>query len=176
MTKIQLDECIDCKRLAKACVKQNLVAIVRFPPELKTKVARENRLNRDELVLPRFLREGSTVLTTDYPIDSDNATFIPEKHPGIIIISNAHPTPSVKFSDIEKTIDQFKVNVPNWHLLSWDNSITEISLEWVDVRYVERGHVKELQRLFFTDQSWPAKLATTLTSNAQRNPPLSDQS
>jgi hypothetical protein len=170
MTHIQLDECMDSKRLVKACSKQNIVHVLRFPGDLKTKQARQQKMNKDEVILPILFAKGNPVLTSDFPIDYDNAAIIPDHHPGIIIIANAKPTPNVDWSDIQKTIDTFKICVPNWHLLKWENSITEITLEWVAVRYIAGGRVQGEKRIDFTDGAWPTRLAGVLSENAQRSP------
>ncbi|HLN31538.1 MAG TPA: hypothetical protein VK395_27605 [Gemmataceae bacterium] len=169
MNAIQLDECMDCKRLVRSCSKQDLVEVIRFPRKLKTKEARMRSQNKDGTILPRFFAEGSTLLTSDFPIDSDNLSVIPDFHPGIIIISNVHPTPNVDFSDIEKTIENFKSEIPTWHSALWANSIVEITLDWLEVRHVERGKLNVRPRIEFKDPTCKSQFLEWLTANAQRH-------
>jgi hypothetical protein len=168
MTGIQLDENIDSERLVKLCAK-SAVRVVRFPRDLKTKEAREKKLNKDPLVLPRLFATGNPLLTTDLPIYlGENTSVIPDQHPGIIIIGNPKPTPTARFSDIVKTIEYFKSQVPHWHALPWENSIAEITLKWVEVRYIASGRVQGEAHIDFSDGAWPQKLAAILAANSQR--------
>jgi hypothetical protein len=168
MNAVQLDECIDSNRLVKSCKQQGLVEAKRFPKHLKTREARHEKKQKDNLVLPMLWGFGNPILTTDFPIDYDNTAVFQGSHPGVIIISNPKPTPTPRVSNIENTIRKFKKEIPTWNVLAWDNSIVEITTEWVEIRCVLHGTPEKPLRLAFSDPVWKEHFLARLELNSKK--------
>ena len=176
MKSFQLDECMDQKRLVRSCAEEGLVQVARFPAELKTAEARRSGTQKDSYVLQRFLSRDSAFLTSDRPIVEANPGFVPDRHCGIIILSNSKPTPTPSGKDFQKVLETFKLLVPDWHSLPWDNSIVTMTQDWIEVCHLENGSSQKDAFLFLSDPELPGQLHYHLTNNAHRSPHETDQS
>jgi hypothetical protein len=168
MNSFQLDECMDCKRLVRACTNQGLAKVIRFPASLKTKDARKERKQKDQTILPYFLMREPPFVTSDKPIIEDNLLFIPPVHCGVIIISNAKPSPETTFVDMQAILEKFKTRFPQWHAVNWRNSIVEITQEWITIKKIAGTGVASTF-LSFDDLSWQTKLNEHLAMESTRD-------
>lgn len=106
------------------------------------------------------------LLTTDSRMISDHTRFVPNKHKGITVISPyGHTSPDLP--RIGSILAAFKLALPQWPMLSLDNSILEL---WVDcpTHDVSVAHVKDGQVVCYDDFSysspdWPANFLHTLS-------------
>jgi hypothetical protein len=169
MTIFQLDECLDCRSLVRRCEAHREVATVyRFPGDFKTKEARQQKKQKDKIVVPHFIARGNPIVTTDLPIIEDNLDCISEPHPGFIIVSNETPTPTIRSQHIVDILGSFKQGFPDWISVSWRNSVVRLTQKWIEV-----GSIKDTTfvRLWFSSTDWRNDLLALLKNNSERSSP-----
>ena len=117
------------------------------------------------------LMTGSHPLVTfDRALPEEHSQFIPESHPGILIVSN-YPAPQTMTVRIaQRVLSRFKIALPNWHKAVWQNSIVELTSVGVEVWHVADKQLVHDGYYSFDTSEWPTLLFTLLTQNAQRQP------
>ena len=83
MITFQLDECVNSKKLVQRCDEEGLCKVYRFPSFMRGAGI------KDPEVFDSLLPKGKPLLTTDNALLDEHLDSIPEKHPGIIIVSNS---------------------------------------------------------------------------------------
>ncbi len=166
MAGYQLDECMDYKRLALACQRQGLTSVYRFPRSLKTRIG-----TKDREVVARLLPKGSALLTTDRTFADDNAEFIDERHPGIVIVANFAKKP-LRSKDVERTLAAFKERFPDWPNIDPSNFVIEISEVGVHVSRILDRKLEACELLTFDMPDWIERFRRALELNTNSANPL----
>jgi hypothetical protein len=166
MITFQFDQCFNDKKLARDCTNQGLSVAWCFPKRL---IGEE-----DPTVLSDLLAKPNPLVTFDLRMAEDHTTYIPERNPGMVVISNGRgQNPRTMTTPIARRILQnFKGLIPQWHQSLLNNSIVEISPAGVEVWHVEAGRLVRDGYLAFTDADWSARLLDTLQQNARRGSSL----
>jgi hypothetical protein len=132
MPTFQLDECLNDPEFAQECEDdsnaKNIpgVAVRLFPRRL--------RGEDDDVVLRESLQLDGAILTKDRRIARDWIAAIPNQHPGIIIIANAPGNAAtITVSIVKKILSNFKKAFPQWHALSFRNSVLEITQIGIEI-------------------------------------------
>ena len=114
MISYQVDECL-LKELVRACAKEGLVNVRRYPRRLKE--------YDDPEVLQSVLPSEWTLLTTDREIHFQHSEFIPDEHSGILIIATCQSPKTLRIKDVFSILRNFKAAFPDWHAVSPRNSV-----------------------------------------------------
>lgn len=121
-TVFQFDECSDCKSFIKRCNKEGLAVAKRFGKKHRRKGL------KDPEMLAIYLALGGVIVTFDNNIIDEHVEDIPEHNPGFIIIEHSSEVPyTLTQASAEKIVARFKSTVPDWHQVSWANSIVRIT-------------------------------------------------
>lgn len=161
MTVFQLDQCLNNRRLAKDCNDEGLAGVWRFPSELA------QQPTSDPEMLARFMAADRPLLTTDGRLPWEHTSHIPNPHPGIVVIrSNAKHT--LRIEDARRILAGCKARLPEWHQLSFRNSILELWPDALDVYHVVRKQLHLDQHCSFDEVDWPQAFIASLTTNSNR--------
>ena len=125
MTTFQLDECLDDKRLARACNAAAKRTVHRCPPDLKG--------TPDHEMLPVVFSRNTTLVTIDRTIVDDSRAAVVSPNPGIIIIQKKKPHPPMTSARALEIIERFKENIPSWPTIDWSMVYAEIDEDEVYV-------------------------------------------
>ena len=68
----------------------------------------------------------------------------------------------------QRVLQRFKVTFPDWHRISWANSVVEITTLGVEVWHVVRGRLVQDAYVGFDTADWPSRLLNILEENSQR--------
>ena len=162
MTTFQLDQCLDSKRFAHDCAAEGLCHTLRLPPALRNAA--------DPVLLAALMTGSHPQVTFDRALPEEHSQFIPESHPGILIVCN-YPAPQTMTVRIaQRLLTRFKRAVPNWHEVVWRNSIVELTSVGVEVWHVADKQLVHDGYYSLDTPDWPTSLFTLLTQNAQRQP------
>lgn len=160
MITFQLDECINNPGLAQDCNDLGLCHCERFPGECRSLV--------DSEMLAALLPSGNPIVTTDYCLLEQHCHWIPDIHPGIIVLS-VSPLP-LTMARIRQLLYDFKREYPKWNSAPWQNSVVELHRERVSVARVLGGAIKENIELSRTQRKWTVTLGRHLLTNSTGNP------
>jgi hypothetical protein len=165
MITFQLDQNVNKRSLAETCQKEGKAGVWRFPKKWST-IAEGFK---DPDLLPVVMAGDKPLVTNDRNIAKENARFIPSKNPGIAIVGFAKGTiKPLGRGDIEKILVNFKAQFPRWHLVSWSNSVVEITQNSVEVWHVEAGNLGPDDYWPMTQPGWPNLFEAVLRKNASR--------
>ena len=162
MTTFQLDQCLDSKRFAHDCVAEGLCRTLRLPSSLRNAA--------DPDLLAALMTGSHPLVTFDRALPEEHSQFIPESHPGILIVSNSPAPQTMTVCIAQRVLSRFKIAVPNWHEAVWQNSIVELTSVSVEVWHVADKQLVHDGYYAFDTPDWPTLLFTVLTQNAQRQP------
>jgi hypothetical protein len=118
MRGFQQDECLNGKAFRAACNSQKLCQVHKFPTNLHG--------TKDPVLLPILLAGASPLLTVDRRIVDDNIQYIPNTHPGIIIIKTVNTKKSLTTSIASSIVQKFKAIYPAWHDTDWSGKCLEV--------------------------------------------------
>ena len=109
MTTFQLDQCLNDKRFATDCNAQGLASAWCFPKKLVGA--------SDPDVLNSLLQKQHPFLTLDQQIAEAHAQHIPDRNPGIIVISNVRGgnPQTMTTTLVRKVLAKFKQLFPGWY-------------------------------------------------------------
>ena len=167
MNTFQLDDCLRDRDFAASCYRDRRLANTeRFPQDLSTKKARRQGLQKDHMLLPRFFPGSRIFVTSDKRIVDDNINIWPDLHCGFIIVSDAKRRNTAGFRQFTEAIRQFKSSFPDWHSVSWRNSIVHITQESVAVQRVTGNKISDNQGWYYSQTGWQNQLREALATNA----------
>ena len=159
MNTIQLDECMNSKRLIKRCATEAKIATLPFPKEF------EGRGIKDPEMLQWWNALGVMLLTCDERMAEDHMRFFPNQHKGIVVVCNGsydilnHSVMMMLFAD-------FKSQLPEWDRLQPDNVIIEL---WhnhptrnVCVFRLLDGELAWQESFSYSDPGWKQKFLQSL--------------
>lgn len=162
---VQLDEDIDAPHLVKACEAEGYVRAFRFPKNLR------NNAVKDPEVLQALLPKGNLFLTIDDSLLDDHSQFIPDEHPGILIVAQNDETVGTITTHIaQKIIRQFKDDYSEWHKRPWDNSVVRICPSSVEAGHLVSGLFVRDMFALRDEPDWSTRLSQVLRQNADNNP------
>jgi hypothetical protein len=169
MNTIQLDECLNSKRLMKTCAEEGKIATLGFPS------AFAGRKIKDPEMLQWWNALGVMLITTDHSMAEDHTRFFPNRHKGIVALCNGARL-SFSHGQVFALIADFKQRLPEWDSLSIDNAIVEVwhqhPIHDVCVFRLLDGEVEWHESFSYTDPNWKAKFVAAL-SRANDTPLLS---
>ncbi len=160
MTTFQLDQCLDSKRFARDCTTEGRCRILRLPRSL-------HDVN-DPVLLQTLMAAPNPLLTFDRALPRDHTAFIPDRHPGLLVISNFPAPQTLTIRIAQQLLQRFKSAFPDWDQVSWNNSVVEITTLGVEVWHVAQGHLINEDYLVFDAVDWQARLREVLQRNIQR--------
>jgi len=152
----------------------SVVTLERLQPSAKKRLCKVRRYpdnergTKDPQMLQKYMSLDGIVVTFDRNIVDEHGSHIPDVNPGIIMISNfirAHTMTAAAAQDILKN---FKALYADWHLLSWNNSIINLTDASVEVGYMRSGKLTVELRKVFTERGWQDQLRTALEKNVKR--------
>jgi hypothetical protein len=160
MTTFQLDQCLDSKRFVRDCAAEGRCETVRLPRSLHDAV--------DPELLQKLMATPNPLVTFDRPLPRDHTAFIPERHPGLLVISNFPAPQTMTIRIAQRVLKRFKAEFSDWDQMSWSNSVVEITSLGVEVWHVEQGHLIRDDYFSFDSADWQARLRNLLHDNAER--------
>jgi hypothetical protein len=165
MIEFQLDECISDPAFAEKC---RAMAKEKYSVEVSVLLLPRRLKGRDDDdVLEEVMLLPSPMITKDRRLVYDHTEHIPEKNPGIIVISSApgmNRTMTVAYAG--RILSEFKRMCPDWHSLPVRNSILEINQIGVLVSHVIGGVVRKDEYLTFDDPTWIGSFVDLLIQNS----------
>ena len=160
MSTFQFDQCFNDQKIIRKCQEEGVAGALRFP-------ARMCDLE-DPQVLDRFMQLPNPLVTLDRRLPEDHAAFIPDNHPGIVVVSNAPGIPqTITTNQGGKILAQFKARLSSWFQISFQNSVIEITQESVEIWHVTGGKLVRDGYLTFQQTDWADQLTMLLQQNAQ---------
>ena len=160
MTIFQFDECSTYLKYIAQCNKN---------PVGTTKAKRHKKKHQgllDPDVLAIHMGGNSVFVTFDGRMVNEHGAHIPTLNPGIIIIGHS---PSYSFTMTHvfacKILEDFKVSFPDWHTISWRNSIVRMTEISIEVGYnTASGFVSQFHELF-RENGWQDAFKVFLAQN-----------
>lgn len=163
MKIFQLDECINSGMLADACNARGQCVAHRFPRRLK------NHAVKDPDVLTEFFGAGKTIVTNDGEMLQTHVDDIPERHPGLIIVTHS-PGFKREMTDAASAaiLLEFKKQVPNWFEIPCDNSVVVLTEK--SVRVLHKGGAALVTDLYaeYHAHADIARVEQALRANSER--------
>ena len=157
MTTFQLDENANSRKFADECVRQGLCGVRRFPSSL--------RGTKDADLLPQLMSASYPLLTFDRQIAQNNSEQIPERNPGILIVTDPGSVHTLTVETARNILLNFKTVFTEWHKVSWRNSIVAISPSSVEVSRLAAGQLTTTLMLQLADHNVARRLSKTLQEN-----------
>ena len=106
------------------------------------------------------------LITFDRALPHDHTASIPQRHPGILIVSN-YPEPQTMTVKIaQRVLSRFKNSFPKWHEVEWSNSVAELTTIGVEVWHVVGSQLARDEYLAFDTPDWVDKLIHVVLQNA----------
>ena len=161
MTSYQVDECLNSKKLVRACAEEGLVNVRRCPERLKQ--------CDDPVVLQDVLPSEWSLVTTDREIHFEHGEFIPAEHSGIVIVATCQSPRTLGIKDVISILRKFKAAFPDWHAVSPRNSVMEITEQSAEVWRVVDGIAQRIGLFEFNALGWQDSMRSLLAQNASRN-------
>ena len=162
MTTFQLDQCLDSKRFAQECAADGVCGTLRLPPSLRNAA--------DPELLTALMASSHPLVTFDRSLPHEHTRFIPESHPGILIVSNFPAPQTMTIRIAQRVLSRFKREAPNWHEAVWRNSIVELTSLGVELSHVADNRLVPDGYYSFDTLNWSTSFFAVLTQNARRQP------
>jgi len=159
MSIFQVDQCADSKKLVDSCAREGHAEVYRFPKRL--------RGYRDPDVLNAVLPRGHTLVTTDRDIHTEYAEHFPTSHAGVVIVATNSVAGTLTTRRVMRILAEFKRSFPDWHRVSLQNSVIEVTEDGVQVWKVAGGRMERSVYLEFRVADWSMSLVRALQQNAQ---------
>lgn len=160
MTTFQLDQCLDSKRLVRDCAAEGRCLTLRLPRPLHDV--------EDPELLQTLMAAPNPLATFDRALPRDHTAFIPDRHPGLLVISNFPAPQTLTVRIAQQVIKRFKAAFPDWDQVSWSNSVVEITTLGVEVWHVQQAHLIRDDYFSFDAADWQTRLRDLLQRNGQR--------
>ncbi len=162
MRIVQLDQEINARHMVDACEREGKVKAYRLPASLKDE--------GDDVVLATLLPKGNPILSGDWDFAHDWPAFIPDLHPGIVIVGQDDDDPYFDTHVGQKIVADFKREFPTWNTASWENSIVQIQPTHITVWHCDsHSLVQDGDMLDRTSAGWQDQLGALLAANAARH-------
>lgn len=158
MIAFQLDQCLDSKRFARTCAAEGQCQTIRLPPSLRDA--------DDPALLGGLMAQPNPLITFDRALPHDHTASIPDRNPGIIVVSNFPEPQTMTIRIAQRVLRQFKSAFPQWPAISWSNSIVEITTIGVEAWHVEQGRLARDGYFAFDAGDWQDGLRQTLIKNS----------
>lgn len=158
MTTFQLDQCFDCKRFARDCANEGLCHTLRMPTSLRNAP--------DPDMLSVVMARAHPLVTFDRELPDEHTPFIPDSHPGILIVTNAPSPQTMTVAVAQRVLSRFKRAVPNWHDLVWANSIVELSAIGAEVWHLSKRQLIHDGYFSLDLPDWSSLFLSVLNRNA----------
>lgn len=158
MTTFQLDQCLNSKKFVQACNAQGLCAVHRFPSDL-------HGLD-DSNVLTRLLSTDKPLLTTDSRMALDHASAIPLMSSGLVVIHNDKDVRTMTISIAQQVLREFKSAFPEWHTVSWRNSVVTVSSKNIEVSHAIGNTLVRDLFAEFAEPNWQSRVKAVLSQNS----------
>lgn len=169
MKSVQLDECMDDKRFARACNSEGIVRAKRFPKRLR------NRAVSDEEALRQLLPRCDLFVTKDLRIADQNAHWLPGDHAGILIITLGPDATRTMTTHIARDLlRKLKDSFADWSEPTWNSSIMELSPDYIEVNHVVSGSLVRDATIDRNTANWQEELQSILHQNAERTGSMTD--
>jgi hypothetical protein len=158
----QLDECISAGKLLSHCRRQNACVPFPFPKILKGKSV------KDPEVLGKYMPLDRVLVTVDLSIVEKHGGHIPEANPGLIMLGPSPDSPYTTTVRLTmKMLAKLKAAFPDWHNVSWRNSIVRLTESSIEVGHMTTsGYVYDLNANLDDPNGWQDTLAELLRRNA----------
>jgi hypothetical protein len=124
----------------------------------------------DPVLLQTLMAAPNPLLTFDRALPRDHTAFIPDCHPGLLVLSNFPSPQTLTIRLAQQLLKRFKSEFPDWDHVSWKNSVIEITALGVEVWHVEQGRLIREDYLALDVVDWQARLHEILHHNSQRGP------
>ena len=161
MINYQVDECLNSKKLVRACAEEGLVNVRRYPVRLKQ--------CDDSVVLQDVLPSEWTLVTTDREIHFEHSDSIPNEHSGILIVATCQSPRTLGIKDVLSILRKFKAAFPDWYAVSPRNSVIEITEQHAEVWRVVNGSVDRIGFFAFNTNDWQIGMRSLLQDNVSRS-------
>lgn len=160
MTTFQLDENSNSKRLWKSCHAEGKCNIRRFPNGL--------RGLKDPEVLTELFPHGIPLVTFDRALPYQHGSFIPDEHPGIIVIcTDEDSLETMTVALAMRILRTFKSKCEQWDKLTWTNSICEIANRYACVMTIKSGILGNRNMFDLEQLGAVSNFCNTLDQNAR---------
>jgi hypothetical protein len=160
MTTFQFDECINDARLVERCNSEGLCKVLRFPSKLRGK--------KDFEILPELLTREFPLVTRDFRILDENKEFVPEIHPGVIVLRSKRASDTFTTKKAAQNLSKFKSRFASWSEADWKGLFLEIDEEGVYIfNSIERSEASGLT-VNFSDGEFTDKFRQALTALSMR--------
>jgi hypothetical protein len=163
MITFQFDQCLNSKRFARDCQAEHLCETLRLPAALADA--------KDPDLLRTLMARENPLVTFDRALPRDHAPCIPERNPGIIVLTNFPAPQTMTIRIAQHILKRFKLAFPQWHEVSWMNSIVEITTINVEVWHVDQAKLIRNAYLGFDSADWQTQLQDLLRLNSQGTEP-----
>ena len=161
MITFQLDQWLNSKRFARDCAAEALCQTLRLPPTLVDV--------KDPDLLRTLMAGVNPLVTFDRALPREHTSSIPRHHPGIIALSNFPAPQTMTIRIAQQVLKRFKTAFPDWHEVSWTNSVAEITTISVELWHVDQAQLVRDAYLAFDSVDWQTKLRELLQQNSQRD-------
>jgi len=160
MSAFIFDDCIFSKDLKVECDRQGLVSTQRLEDDLRGK--------EDCIVLPAIVNRGSVLVTEDRRMAEENAEFLSNDHPGLLVVASEESTKTLTGRLVRAILNRLKSVLPNWHSVTMRNSIVEVTQRTVFVYHADRGTIHYDRHMPLDDPKMLEDLVTILNRNASK--------
>jgi hypothetical protein len=161
MTTFQLDQCLNSKRFATDCAAEGKCGTTRLPRSLHDV--------QDPELLQALMATPNPLVTFDRALPRDHTPFVPDRHPGLLVVSNFPAPQTMTIRIAQQVLRSFKAALPDWDQLVWRNSVVEITSIGVESWHVEQGRLVRDGYFSFDSPGWQTQLRDILQLNAQRS-------
>ena len=159
MNIIQLDEECDAKHLAEACADEGKVQAWRFPRNLKGAP--------DSEVFDVLLPKQNPILTLDQGFARDHSKYIPELHPGILVLGyDDNSVRNMSTHAAQNMLARLKTEIPGWDDLDMSNSIVTVKESTIEISRCESFEITVDEFLRREIPGWQESLLRRLASNS----------
>jgi hypothetical protein len=146
MIAYQMDQCANWRSLADACYAQGQSEVHRLPKRLADA--------EDPDVLSAAMSSGRTLLTVDRTIHYDHLAYIPNEHPGILILASSLPQRTMTEKIGTRILARFKASFPDWDCVSLRNFVVELSDVGLRIWSVRDGSLSAEGYVPFDETDW----------------------
>ena len=119
-------------------------------------------------MLAIYMQGAGVLVTFDSNMVEDHGAHIPNVNPGIILVGHSPAIPyTVTATSASKIMTAFKGHLPDWHELSWQNSVAKITDATIEVGHMaaQQFHI-DLSADFANTPGWQESLRACLLINS----------
>jgi hypothetical protein len=163
VTRFQLDQNNNWKKLTADCNDAGLCTVLRLPRRLHD--------TDDEILLPDLLARDATVFTTDRRIIDEHPACVPPNNPGLIIIRTTSAR-TLTQTIATRIIHRFKERFPDWAQADWSRVYVELTEENIYVSKLTNGDTSGGQEIPLDDETFAVKLTAAIAALRAALPPI----